>query len=160
MILQHFATHDHKLLAGAVKKFYDFGRQGVSEVVPFKVSNNVATTSTTPLPTSYSYGTYRASQFPQQDKLLNYHPLYHSPIISNNKVTVGNTVDRFSDYYHGSRLADMSQGSCDNTPATPVSAGVMEIVAPLVFRVFRNFSAVNLTRPGELFGSRPVRTAS
>ena len=39
-------------------------------------------------------------------------------------------------------------------------AGVMEIVAPLVFRVFRNFSAVNLTRPGELFGSRPVRTAS
>lgn len=121
MILQHFATHDHKLLAGAVKKFYDFGRQGVPEVVPFKVSNNVATTSTTPLPTSYSYGTYRASQFPQQDKLLNYHPLYHSPIISNNKVTVGNTVDRFSDYYHGSRLADMSQGSCDNTPATPDS---------------------------------------
>ena len=75
-----------------------------------KVSNNVQT----PV---YSYGTYRASQYPQQEKLLNYHPLYHSPVINNKP-----TVERYSNnYYYGSRLADMSQGSCDNTPATPDS---------------------------------------
>jgi hypothetical protein len=89
---------------------------GVSEIPP-KVANNVSTTS-------YSYGTYRASQYPQHDKLLNYHPLYHSPVINNKQPAQPiQPVDRYNNYYYGnnSRLVDMSQGSCDNTPATPDS---------------------------------------
>ena len=95
---------------------------GVSEV-PQKVPNNASTTTATTT-TPYSYGTYRASQYPQQEKLLNYHPLYHSPVINNKQpVQPIQPVDRYNNYYYGnnSRLADMSQGSCDNTPATPDS---------------------------------------
>jgi len=47
--------------------------QGGGSEVPLKVSNNSV---------PYSYGTYRASQYPQQEKLLNYHPLFHSPVIN------------------------------------------------------------------------------
>ena len=86
--------------------------------LPQKVTNHAAAAPQQPQqqPTAYSYGTYRSSQYPQREKLLNYHPLFHSPVI-NNKTT----VDHYSNYYYGSRLADMSQGSCDNTPATPDS---------------------------------------
>jgi hypothetical protein len=72
-------------------------KRRASHDVPQKSSQNGAAPS-------YSYGAYLSGQYPHQDQLLNYHPLYHSPVINNK-----GPVDRYSNFYYGSRLADMSQ---------------------------------------------------